>query len=235
MFENEENELEILKKVITATDLVRQKKAVYEQDGVAFYEKKINYELLCSLYYVHLKERRLHVADFGGSLGSIYFRIQEETRGLDLDWSVIEQKHFTEYGKRSIPEISFYDTLDECLEHKDCSVVLLSSVLGYLPDPYEIFGEILSKKIRYVIIDETAFLKGKEQYMLQHVPESIYRAVYPVYLFELKKFRHFIRKMKYRIIFEWDYDGSIPVKRRTGFQETADKGFLLELCNERGK
>lgn len=226
---------EILKKVIAATNSVRQNKAAYEQDGVAFLEKKINYELLCSLYYVHLKESRLHVADFGGSLGSIFFRIREETRGLDLDWSVIEQKHFTEYGRRCIPEISFYDTLDECLEQKDCSVLLLSSVLGYLPDPYDMLREFLEKKIRYIVIDETAFWKGKEQYMLQHVPESIYQAVYPVYLFELKRFRHFIRKMKYRIIFEWDYDGSIPVKRRAGFQETADKGFLLEACNERGK
>ena len=92
------------------------------------------------------------------------------------------------------------------------------------------FRNMLSKNFQYVVIDESAFFVNEnsdESIVLQHVPPSIYKAVYPAHIFGLKKFREFIINCGYEIIFEWTFSGQIPIKEKFGLQETIDKGFLL--------
>lgn len=184
-----------------ATDAVRKGEALYEQDGVLFYEENNNYELIAALLYVYAVRGKLDVIDFGGALGSTFFRYKKLLASCKPSWEIVEQAHYVDYGKRSIPEITFHHRIDECSQ--DADVILFSSVLAYLEDPCALFGTCLDKGAEFVIIDETAFSRDdRDVITLQHVPESIHKAVYPLYLFSYSNFRDFVNQKGYEII--WD-------------------------------
>lgn len=203
--------------------------ATYEQDGVLFYEKNVHFQILTSLLYTYSHTGKTCVIDYGGALGSMYFRHRDELRGLNIDWNVLEQKHFVNYGKTNIKDISFYYTLEECLEKKRANFVLFSSVLGYLPNGLEAMKQCMNNGIEYICVDSTAFFMDKrpEQIMIQHVPDTIYRAEYPIHIFNWDDVYRIIEEQKYRIVFQWSREG-IPLKNELGYQKTNYKGFLIE-------
>jgi hypothetical protein len=73
------------------------------------------------------------------------------------------------------------------------NVVLLSSVLQYLEEPYELLGSIIKHKFSYIIFDITPFHNGNNDIItIQQVPETIYSADYPCWIFSLNKFIQFL-------------------------------------------
>lgn len=222
----------ILKKVVQATEKVRKGLAVYEQDGVCFHKMLVNYELISAFLYVYAKEGSLEVVDFGGALGSTYFRYRHLWEELGTKWTIVEQKHFVDWGREHIKEINFEYLLDNCAESTNC--ILLSSVLSYLDEPYVMLDKILKRKFPHIIIDEQAFHpEDRTTIMLQNVPPSIYQAVYPATLFSLSEFKKFIEDRGYKI-WEWNYQfGNIPIRvDGNTYIDTIEKGFYLSL-NER--
>lgn len=222
----------IVEKVDESTQRVRRGEALYEQDGVCFFEENNNWELLASLFYAKSVLGDITVLDMGGALGSTWFRYRKLIEDVAAKWCVVEQQSFVERGKKNVPEIPFFYTIEEAITSCKPNVLLLSSVLMYLDDPYKWFKEMLSKDFAYIIIDENAFLtdeNSEDRIMLQHVPTSIYRAIYPLHIFGEKRFRNFIEKNGYEIVWEWQYrGGSIPIKNKLWFSNTVDKGFLLK-------
>ena len=85
----------ILKRIIDSTELVISGKAAYEQDGQVFYKNSYSYELISVLLRAATENKnRLSVLDFGGALGSIYYKNCNFLKGIDhLKWHVVEQKH----------------------------------------------------------------------------------------------------------------------------------------------
>lgn len=223
----------IIDQVDSATQKVRKGEALYEQDGICFYEVNNNYELLAALLYVRGCLERFSVLDFGGALGSTFFRYRKLLQELEATWCVVEQKHYIDRGREKVPEIPFYYTMDEALASPDCpNVLLLSGVLQYLDEPYRWFADMLAKGFDYIILDETAFNTdeaAKNKVMLQHVPASIYKAIYPVNLLGQDELKTFVLRSGYEIVWEWVYrDGQIPIKTGFGFEDTVDKGLLLK-------
>ena len=128
---------------------------------------------------------RLSVLDFGGSLGSCYFQNREFLADLpNVRWSVVEQAHFVEAGRKLIQDerLVFYPTIVECVAEEKPNVVLLSSVLQYLKDPYAVLGELARRDVNLIIIDLAIFNNTQSnKIFLQNVPKSIYEASYPVH------------------------------------------------------
>lgn len=221
----------ILERVAKSTQLVRNGEAAYEQDGVTFDKLTINYPLISSFLYTYAKIGNLAVLDVGGALGSTYFRYRKLWDELNAKWTVIEQAHYVEYGKNNVPEIQFLNNVNEYEEKP--SVILLSSVLAYLDQPYEMLKNLMACGSPYIIIDETAFHPdNRESITLEFVPESIYKAVYPLHLFSIDKFKNFVSENGYEIINEWDFEfGNIPLREKTNkVVDTIEKGFLLRKC-----
>jgi putative methyltransferase (TIGR04325 family) len=73
--------------------------------------------------------------------------------------------------------------MEQALQAGPADVLLLSSVLQYLQDPWQSLTEMLKLPIPHVVLDRTAVLRGGESSLLsvQHVPASIYRATYPAW------------------------------------------------------
>ena len=223
----------IIDTVDNSTQKVRRGEALYEQDGVCFYEPNNNYELLAALLYAKTQLDELSVLDFGGALGSTYFRYRNLWDELGVKWCCVEQEHFVARGKKTVPEISFFYNMDEALSSANKpNVLLLSGVLQYLDDPTVWFASMLDKGFKYIILEETAFDTDKHagnKIMLQHVPESIYKAVYPINLLGYNELKDQIEQSGYEIVWEWNfYGGQIPIKDGLFFRNTVDKGMLLK-------
>jgi putative methyltransferase (TIGR04325 family) len=162
--------------------------AKYERDSVLFEEVQHSFPVLAGLLRAAIENGdQLSVLDFGGSLGSSYFQCRDFLSLLpSLKWGVVEQEHFVECGREQFENehLKFYYTIAECIQQAKPNVVLLSSVLQYLPEPYAVLDELITSEIPYIIIDHTPFSKNEEDRItVQQVPASIYAASYPCKIF----------------------------------------------------
>ncbi|TAN35198.1 methyltransferase, TIGR04325 family [Patescibacteria group bacterium] len=178
----------ILERVKQATQKVMVGEAGFERDSVLFDEVQHPFPVLAGLLRAVVEnDNKLSVLDFGGSLGSSYFQCRNFLSVLgSLSWNVVEQPHFVRCGREYIEseQLKFYFSIDEVLRENKPNVILLSSVLQYLPDPYSILSKLMQNKINYLIIDRTPFGDMLHDVItVQHVPPSIYPASYPCRVF----------------------------------------------------
>jgi len=178
----------ILEKVKHATLQVMAGKAVYERDSVLFDEEHYSFPLLAGLLRAANEDGgKLSVLDFGGSLGSSYFQCRNFLSIVkDLQWCVVEQPHFVRCGREHIEsrQLKFYFDVDEATNSAIPNVILLASVLQYLPKPYEILDRLTQTGARYLIIDRTPFSNLLHDLItVQHVPPEIYPASYACRVF----------------------------------------------------
>lgn len=176
----------ILRKVADATEKVVAGEAVFERDSMLFYHEEYNWPLVNTLLRIASKNNNeLCVLDFGGALGSTYFQNKKQLSSLNrLKWCVVEQTNFAKLGadKFQTNELCFYENIDSCTKENNISVVLLSSVLQYLENPYDILEHLKKVKAGWLIVDRMPVLKEKsvDRLAVQHVPAAIYKASYPI-------------------------------------------------------
>jgi len=104
----------------------------------------------------------------------------------ELRWQVVEQNHYVELGKAEFEDgaLSFHDRLEDISSTTDSrQVLLLSSVMQYLPDPEAIVKNLLSEKISHVVIDRTPMHLGPgHRLCVQHVPANLNSGSYPCWV-----------------------------------------------------
>lgn len=216
----------IIEKVKASLLKVKNGEAVYERDSVLFDEIHYSFPLLSALQYVALRNNeKLHVLDFGGSLGSSYFQNRKILSGLkEFSWSVVEQNHFVSEGKNTFADdnLNFYYTVEECLQNKKVNVLLLSSVIQYIEKPYELLEFIKSKNFEYIIFDRTPLLlKGNDRITIQTVPKNIYEAKYPCWLLNENNLKNTFLK-DYDLMFDTELAEAININN------AAYKSFFLK-------
>lgn len=184
----------IIQRVIASSRQVLAGEAAFERDGVAFHHPEYPYHLIAAMLSAALREgKRLSVLDFGGSLGSTYHQCRHVLSGLpELCWNVVEQPRFVEAGMQAFTtnELRFYFHIEDIEDGRKPNVALFSSVLQYLPFPEKILEQVCAENgITDILIDRTPFWRGGERRILvQRVPESIYPASYPLWVFSYERF-----------------------------------------------
>jgi putative methyltransferase (TIGR04325 family) len=185
----------ILKRIIHTTNLVKTGDAVYERDGIIYDKAEVNHNLLNALLLISGRNNnKLTIIDFGGSLGTSYYQnISYLSHLTTLNWCIIEQPQFVEAGKRSFENehVKFYYTLEECIaENPEPDMLLISSVLQYLPAPYELLKKAITYNIPYLMLDLVGYNDEDEDRMtIQYVPPVFYgvEASYPCLFFNRAK------------------------------------------------
>ena len=206
------NENSILEKCKDALLKVKNNEAVYERDSFLFDKIEYSWPLLAGLEKVSIENNNtLKVLDFGGSLGSTYFQNRSFLGNINLTWGIVEQLHFVECGKEYFEseELKFYGSMREALNNFKPNVVILSSVIQYLKEPYVWLEKINNLEIDYIIIDRTALVDlDRDILTVQNVPKEIYEASYPSWFLLEEKI---LEKLKnYSLIS--DFDGTIETK-----------------------
>jgi putative methyltransferase (TIGR04325 family) len=219
---------DILDQTIKAARRVRCGEAAFERDGVAFRTMEHNVPLDWALKRIADHYGRLHLIDFGGSLGSTYYQMRA-TRGSlgDVKWAVIEQPAHVDVGTREFAnrELSFHTTIEEAFKSGQFEVLLLSGVLQYLRDPFHVVECLLDRKMPAIILDRTPFMVGDTRRLtVQHVPKGVYSASYPAWFFaETELLSKFVQS--YNRVATWPaLDKHHPDGGRAEY-----KGFLFEL------
>lgn len=214
---------EILNTVRKSMEKIRAGEAVYERDSVIFDKIQYSHPLLSSLMWIAALNRgELNIIDFGGSLGTTYFQNRIFLDSLpSVKWCIVEQPLFVQAGKESFSsdKLRFFESIEECRAEYRIDAVLFSSVLQYLEKPYQMINSVLSKNFRFIIIDRTPFISGKDRITVQRVPPSIYRASYPCWFFNEEKFVSFFSP-EYKMIMEFPALDSANIKSEF-------KGFLF--------
>ena len=199
----------ILDKVKTSLLKVKSGEVMFERDSVIFDEIHYSWGVLAALLFEASKNKgKLEVLDFGGSLGSGYFQNRQALRHLEsLHWSILEQGHFVFCGKENFEneELSFFHNYKEFAASRPVPhVLLLSSVIQYIEEPFELLKELLSYNISTVVIDITTFIDGdRDVITIQKVPPHIYDASYPARFFNKEKLIAFFTKHNYQKMGEW--------------------------------
>lgn len=179
---------EILGRVRAAIVKARAASDLHERDSVLLDKPPYSFPVLAGLLLTAIGQRgNLNVLDFGGSLGSTYHLYRPLLSDLaSIRWNVVEQPSFVACGRSEFEstELRFYYTIEECLQHEQPRVVLLSSTLQYLEDPYSVLAKILACNFEYVILDRVSFTPGEQDLLtVQVVPKTIYSASYPAWIF----------------------------------------------------
>lgn len=198
---------EIFEKVKKSTLAVVNGEAIYERDAVLFYEKQYNYPLLSYLLTIDREYKRLNVIDWGGSLGSTYFQNRHFLDNItnNYSWTVIEQKHFVEFGKKSINDakLSFQYNLNELKRIEDYQCIIFSSVLQYLDFAVSLCKQVVELKIPYIIIERQPVAE-KDIITVEYVKEPIYNATYPAHFFAEEEFCRMFTECGYKLIDSWN-------------------------------
>jgi len=204
----------ILEKTKAALLKVKRGEAAYERDSVLFDEIQYSWPLLAGLMWVAAQSGgRLNVLDFGGSLGSTYFQNRRFLKCLPaVRWNIVEQPRWAEVGKADFEDehLRFYGDINACLAETQPNVIVLSSVLQYLEQPFEVLRTLSATPCNHLIVDRTPFWDGlADRLCVQYVPTSIYAVSYPSWIFSLHRFRSFLNE-GWEIVAEFDDPDRLP-------------------------
>jgi len=213
----------ILDKTAEAVQAVLRGEAAFERDSVAFDKVEINHAIADPLLEI-ARDRvgSLSVCDFGGSLGSTYLQHRDYFAGQAIVWSVIEQAHYIAYAQQHIEveHLHFYPDLSTFAADQKPHVLVLSSVLSYLPAPWEMLDEMLRLDFEYILIDKTPIHPGaRTRLTVQHLPKSINDASYPCWF--LSEIKLMDKLKEYELISEYE----TPMHCNLGLPH---KGYFLK-------
>ena len=178
----------IAAKVRDATREVVSGRAAFERDGVCFPVYEPEKELTDIFWDISLDVGApLQVLDFGGALGSTYWR-HCGVLPANQSWDVIEQLTFVELGRAEFPEVKFYSSFHE-VQVDGYAVLLCSNALQYLEDPYQLLDEFAARGAANLVINGLPLHRDRpDRIRVQRVPPSIYEASYPVRFFNREGF-----------------------------------------------
>jgi putative methyltransferase (TIGR04325 family) len=184
----------ILERTRAALLQVKNGAAGFERDSVLLPVPEPPLQVIAGLLRAAAEQDgRLHVVDFGGSLGSTYFQCRSFLAPLAaLKWGVVEQPAHVACGQREFADerLEFFPDLSAALLREPPDVLLLSSVLPFLPAPHDFLAKALRHRFRYVIVDRTFFHAGPaDRLTVEQVPAWIYPASYPAWFFAEPPFR----------------------------------------------
>ncbi len=178
----------ILERTRAALHKVVRGEAAFERDSVTFDKLELPVSLLEILHRIAGEHGgTLSVLDFGGSLGSTYFQCRSALQHLPrLEWSIVELPAHVACGQREFANgtLQFYPTIAACLLARRPSVLLLSGVLQYLPEPWVFLREAAAQGFDWIVLDRTAFIPADhDRLTVEMVHPRIYPASYPAWFF----------------------------------------------------
>jgi len=179
----------ILARVRVATQDVREERAQFERDGVAFANAVPEPDLLDCFSRIAggTTMRPVRVVDFGGSLGSTWWRHRDALRRLGAwQWCVVEQPSFVDLGRAEAQtdELRFFHSIEEVLQAGAVDVMFSSTTLQYLAEPHAWLRRYAGAGIPWILLNNVPLhTSAADRIAIQRVPPSLGAASYPVWFF----------------------------------------------------
>ncbi|HVT73976.1 MAG TPA: methyltransferase, TIGR04325 family [Lacunisphaera sp.] len=218
----------IVEKVLQTTLLVAAGRGAYERDGVLFAEPKPEPGLIAALREVASARRgRLRLLDFGGGLGTTYWRHRAALSDLEaLRWDVVEQAPFAAAGRRHFSggALHFFESIAEAQRTGPHDALLVSTTLQYLEAPHAVLGTWMSPGWPFIVFNNLPLHRRlPDRLAVQRVPPEIYPGSYPVWFFNRERFLDQLSS-GYELVREFASEAVWSVNRR----EYPSTGLLLK-------
>ena len=199
------NQDKLINNIFLATQNVLKKKYKYESDGINFNYLNIDNNFLESLKKCIKKENTI-LLDFGGSLGSMYFKYHDLiSKNKYIELLIVEQEKIFEKSKiLNFPiNIKFFKNIDEIQVKPD--IILLGSVLQYIEHHNKLLKKLISLKPNYIFIERTIFsINNLEPIYIQENYFKLKKTSYPVRAISLKLLIKFMLKANYIIMNKYE-------------------------------
>jgi putative methyltransferase (TIGR04325 family) len=141
---------------------VKAGEAAAERDGVILDKPQYQFQILSIILKCALENRsiRVSILDFGGSLGSVYYQFRAFCPVVPkLTWSIVEVPDKVRIGRELFQsdELLFFESLDEVLasQYSGPDVIVVSGVLQFLDEPFELLDKLSRTAASYMVIDRT--------------------------------------------------------------------------------
>jgi putative methyltransferase (TIGR04325 family) len=199
----------ILEKIRKSALAVKESGAAFERDSMAYQELVFRWPLLACLLHVALHKnassgRPLHILDFGGSLGSVYFQHRVFLDRLpSLLWSIVEQPHFVQCGNAEFSDerLRYFNAIADATARAPIDCALFSGSLGYVEMPYDLLAQIAALGSTYLILDLVQTCNETEDLIkVQHTRPPFYVAKLAVRFFAKKKLVAYLDSIGYDVI-----------------------------------
>ena len=182
---------EILEKVKKASLIVKERKKGYERDSKIFFDFDYDYYLLRVFKnYSKDNDKILKILDFGGSIGSFYFKYKDKIKNKFI-WSIVEQKNFVHEGKNFFEnnELNFFFNIEDYEKLFKPDIIILSSSIQYIENYKKVLNKLINLNSDYIIILKTPFNKKNiDEVYVQKPDKSIYKSTYPSWILGYDKF-----------------------------------------------
>lgn len=224
----------IFRKSRAAALKVKKGEVAYERDSVLFDHVEFSYPILSGLLRsARGREGNVSVLDIGGSFGTTYRQFKAFLRpSASVRWSIIEQPRVVESGQAEFAdgELHFFRTIGEAADAEFPDVVLLSSVLQYVQNPYDLIREVCSIGASSIVVARTpCALAERDILTVQVVPPSIYKASYPCWIFAESKLLEAF-SARYRLVASFQEPGGSLWSDQGPFEL---RGFILDRKSSR--
>lgn len=177
----------IASKSFTSARAVQQGEYAFERDSVLFNEHTYSLPVVLGISLVLSKNNaQLRVLDFGGGYGSTFYQHSQLLNSIErVQWTILEQQHVVQLAHSVTwdDRLRFFQSVEDAVKEPTPDIILFSSVLQYLAQPYYKIEELISSvgKRAIIIIDRTPVTQFEQDVItVQRVPSKIYRGSYPL-------------------------------------------------------
>lgn len=217
----------IVERVRAATEAVRDGRAAFERDGVVFTEPVAEENLMAAFRKIAEQLGGVrNVLDFGGALGTTYWRHRGELARHGLErWDVVEQPVFVRAGHQfEQGPLRFFESVEAAETAARHDVLLASTSLQYLAQPDAALNDWMACGFAWMLFNNLPLHRSRpDRIALQRVPAEIYTASYPVWFFNREKFlARFVGR--YEVVQEFPSEAEWQV----GLRRYASTGLLLK-------
>jgi putative methyltransferase (TIGR04325 family) len=217
----------IVERALRATRAVRDGRGAFERDGVVFAQAEPEPGLVDALRQAATAcGGRLRVVDFGGALGTTYWRHRGDFSGMEgWRWDVVEQAKFVAAGRAELggATLRFFASVEEAGAAGGHDLLLASTVVQYLESPEMAVEAWMARGARFILLNNLPLhARAPDRIAVQRVPPEIYAASYPVRFFNRERFLARFDG-RYDVVSEFPGEAIWPV----GWRRYRSTGFLL--------
>lgn len=168
---------------------VLQGKAAYCRDGVRFFTPpaSVGLSALAVLAAAAGETGSTRILDFGGGAASLYLAHRPLWSVLPaLSWNIVEREQLVAEAKSLFSElpIHWHTSLEDACAEQAPDLVIMSSVLQYLPNPSLTLQQVCELKPRWLVIDRTPLgRQGTDIIAMQRSPRALHGSCYPSWIF----------------------------------------------------
>lgn len=176
-----------------------------------------------------LSNKKIRVLDYGGGLGTHYFKVFEPLKDFLEDYVILETPLVAERFSELNKQIEYVTELENTAP-MSFDICLASCSIPYVENPYLTLAEIM-KCSKYLILDRMPFVDSinSDVLKLQKSKTSKHsRVSYPAWLMSRSKFLSFCDEYGHEIISTWEVPEDRPYFK---FKRFSYSGYLIKCVS----